>query len=181
MEFASQGHNLFITGQGGVGKSEVVKRIVQSLKARGKTVGVICSSGIACQVYDRGLASTVHSFYGLSTAELLWRQLIERSVGNSLIRDRVKALDVVIWDEASMSSRRMFEVVNFLHHKLATNELNKTLPFAGKQVILVGEFLQLQPVPNLFDEGEFMFYSPLITSLLQPWNRLFFTDDISIF
>ena len=69
MEFASQGHNLFITGQGGVGKSEVVKRIVQSLKARGKTVGVICSSGIACQVYDRGLASTVHSFYGLSTAE----------------------------------------------------------------------------------------------------------------
>ena len=117
LEFASQGHNLFITGQGGVGKSEVVKRIVQSLKARGKTVGVICSSGIACQVYDRGLASTVHSFYGLSTAELPWRQLIERSVGNSLIRDRLKALDVVIWGEASMSSRRMFEVVNFLHHK----------------------------------------------------------------
>ena len=50
-----------------------------------------------------------------------------------------------------MSSRRMFEVVNFLHHKLATNELNKTLPFSGKQVILVGEFLQLEPVPNLFD------------------------------
>ena len=46
MEFASQGHNLFITGQGGVGKSEVVKRIVQSLKARGKIVGVICSSGL---------------------------------------------------------------------------------------------------------------------------------------
>ena len=70
LEFVSQGHNLFITGPGGVEKSEVVKRIVQSLKARGKTVGVICSSGIACQVYDSGLASTVHSFYGLPTAEL---------------------------------------------------------------------------------------------------------------
>ena len=76
---------------------------------------------IACQVYDRGLASIVHSIYGLSTAELPWRQLVDRSAGNSLIRDRVKALDVGIWDEASMSSRRTFEVVNFLHHKLATN------------------------------------------------------------
>ena len=31
----------------------------------------------------------------------------------------------------------------------------------GKQMILVGEFLQLQPVPNMFDEGYYMFESPL--------------------
>ena len=161
MDFAVAGHNLFITGQGGVGKSEVVKEIIRSFKRRGKVVGVICSSGIACHVFDRGTASTVHSFYGLSTAELPWRQLLDRSLANSLIRDRVKALDVIIWDEASMSSKRMFELVNFLHHELATDEFSKSLPFAGKQVILVGEFLQLQPVPNLFDDGDFMFYSPL--------------------
>ena len=122
---------------------------------------MICSSGIACQVFDLGTASTVHSFYGLLTAELPWRQLVDRSLGNSLIRERVKALDVIIWDEASMSSRRMFELVNFLHHELATDELSKSLPFAGKQIILVGEFLQLQPVPSLFDEEDFMFYCPL--------------------
>ena len=28
-------------------------------------------------------------------------------------------------------------------------------------MVLIGEFLQLQPVPNLFDEGRFMFYSPV--------------------
>ena len=94
-------------------------------------------------------------------ADLPWRQLEDRSAGNSLIQDRIKVLDVVIWDEASKSSRRMFEVISFLHQKLATNEFNKALPFAGKQVTLVGEFLQFQPVPNLLDEGEFMFYSPL--------------------
>ena len=137
-----------------------MKEIIRSCKRHGK-VGVICSSGIACQVFDRGTASTVHSFYGLSTAELPWRQLLDRSLANLLIRDRVKALDVIIWDEASMSSKRMFELVNFLHHELATDEFSKSLPFAGKQVILVGEFLQLQPVPNLFDDGDFMFYSPL--------------------
>ena len=160
VKFASEGHNLLITGQAGVGKSEVVKKIIGTAKARGKKVAVICSSGIACQVYDRGEVSTVHSYYGLSTAELPWRQVIDRSCENSLIRDRIKAIDVIIWDEASMSYQRMFELVNFLHHELATDDC-KNLPFAEKQIILIGEFLQLQPVPNLFDEGHFMFFSPL--------------------
>ena len=64
LEFPSQGHNLAITGQDGVGKNEVVKQIVQCFKARahGKTVGVICSSGIACQVYDHGSVLTFHFF-----------------------------------------------------------------------------------------------------------------------
>ena len=59
-----------------------------------------------------------------------------------------------------MSSQRMFELVNFLHHELANDDY-KNLPFAGKQMVLIGEFLHLQPVPNLFDKGWFMFYSPL--------------------
>ena len=161
LKFAAEGHNLLITGQAGVGKSEVVKRIIATLNARGKTVGIVCSSGISCQVYDRGIASTVHSFYGLMTADLPWRQLIDRSLANSVVCDRVRAIDVIIWNEASMCSQRMFELVNCLHHELADDQVSRTLPFAGKQLILVGEFLQSQPVPNIFDEGCCMFESPL--------------------
>ena len=51
--------------------------------------------------------------------------------------------------------------MNCLHHKLAADQVHRTFPFAGKQLILVGEFLQLQPVPNIFDEGCYMFESPL--------------------
>ena len=40
VKFASEGHNLLITGQAGVGKSEVVKRIIATLNARGRTVGI---------------------------------------------------------------------------------------------------------------------------------------------
>ena len=40
VNFVQKGHNVLITGQAGVGKSEVVKLIIRSLWAFGKNVGV---------------------------------------------------------------------------------------------------------------------------------------------
>jgi len=60
MKPAAKGHNLLVTGQAGVGKSEVVKRKKATLDAHGRTVGMVCSSGMSCQLCDRGIASTVH-------------------------------------------------------------------------------------------------------------------------
>ena len=64
------------------------------------------------------------------------------------------------WDEASMSSRRFFELVNCIHQALAEEEQSMK-PFEGKQLIVVGEFLQLPPVPGPFDDGRHMFESSL--------------------
>ena len=72
--------------------------------------------------------------------------------------EKIHAADVLIWDEAAMSSRRIFELVNAIHHALS-DEPHRRKPFGGKQVILVGEFLQLRPVPSFFDDGQFMFFS----------------------
>ena len=49
-----------------------------------------------------------------------------------------------------MSSARMIELVNALHHHLSVEERHERLPFAGKQIIIVGEYLQLRPVPSCF-------------------------------
>ena len=59
-----------------------------------------------------------------------------------------------------MSSARMLELLNALHHSLAGQD-SYGLPFGGKQFIIVGEFLQLRPVPSTFDSGDFMFTSDL--------------------
>lgn len=56
-----------------------------------------------------------------------------------------------------MSSARMLELVNCLHHELSDS--SNVFPFACKQPILVGEFHQLRPVPSKFDDGRFMFKS----------------------
>ena len=109
--------------------------------------------------------TTVHTFYGLQTAELPWHLVVERSISNEGVRARLKGVDCIIWDEASMSSRRIFELANYIHHLLAsTDDLMK--PFSGKQLIVVGEFLQLPPVPNGFDEGCLLFESPIFKKML---------------
>ena len=89
-----------------------------------------------------------------------------KAVDNHLVIQRVNSADLIIWDEASMSSQRIFKLVNVMHHQLTNDEFSKTNPFAGKQMVLVGEFLQLRPVPSTFDQGNFMFLSPLFASAI---------------
>ena len=71
-----------------------------------------------------------------------------------------RKIDVLIWDEASMSSARMLELVNALHHKKSEEgSCEESLPFAAKQVIIVDEFLQLRHAPSSFNSGAFMLLS----------------------
>ena len=108
---------------------------------------VVCSSVILCSVCGEGVkSSTVHSHYALQTADMPADMVIERSTSIPHYVTRMKAADTIIWDEAGMSSKRIFQLVNAIHHKIA-DERDISKPFASKQVILVGEFLQLKPVP----------------------------------
>ena len=45
VSLACKGHNLFVTGQEGTGKSTVVREINSNLQAVGKRVSVVCSTG----------------------------------------------------------------------------------------------------------------------------------------
>ena len=147
-------------GKAGTGKSFLVQEIFKSLVRSGKRVRIVCSSGIAGTVYTETNASTVHSFYRLRTAELQWKQLVERSCRDSQVVQNIQRLDCLIWDEVSMSRRRMLELANLIH--LHVNKaLHRPMPFDGIQLVLVGDFQQLRPVLGLFDKGQFMFKSPI--------------------
>ena len=66
LNIVREGHNVLNNrlGQGGTGKSLLVKEIYKELTRSGNRVAIICSSGIAGTKND-GHASTVHLFYGL--------------------------------------------------------------------------------------------------------------------
>ena len=151
-----------------------MRDIISNRQAVGKQVSMVCSSCIKCTVYDPGVASIVHSYYGLEIADLSCDHLVERLTKNSVVIERVRKCDVLIWDEASMSSQCMLELVHAIHHHLSDTRCNR--PFGGKQLILVGEFLQLRPVPNDLDEGLFMYHAPIFQTAIS--HRYELTDAL---
>ncbi|XP_028418058.1 ATP-dependent DNA helicase PIF1-like [Dendronephthya gigantea] len=155
-DLAELGHNVCIFGRAGVGKTTVVEEITKRLTANGIKVQVLSSSGISCMAYNCG-AKTVHAHYGLQTAELPDSLLIERSLRRQNILENIENTNAVIWDEISMSSERIFSLVNLLQHTVLKNNH----PFGGVQIILVGDFWQLKPIPGPFDLGKVIYSSEL--------------------
>ena len=78
-------------------------------------MALVCSSGIDCRVHKRGDASTANSYYDLGVADMLSKNLTVRSISDRRVRERLRQVDVIIWDEVSMSSARMLELANRLY------------------------------------------------------------------
>ena len=134
---ASLGHNLLVSGQAGTGKSTLVNSIIKELTSCMKKVKVVCSSGISCSLCGDSINSqTVHSCYGLQTADMPSHMVVGRSLRLPHCMEKIHAADVLIWDEAAMSSRRIFELVNAIHHAIETISLFYLIStrLAGKTV-----------------------------------------------
>ena len=130
IDAALSGHNMCIFGCVGVDKTTVVKTIKKVLGSKGLNCQIVCPSGVFCNAYE-GVAATVHSYYGLQTAEMPIDILIQRALSRNNILTQICGVDVIIWDEVSMSSQRIFELVNALYDNLSEN----TYAFGGIQVI----------------------------------------------
>ena len=87
--------------------------------------------------------------------------LLERSLSRNNVVEQIRDVDVLVWDEISMSSMRVFELVNAIHHRLSNN----ANAFGGMQVLLVGDFWQLKPVGSLLDPGKSIYDSELFDAV----------------
>ena len=56
--------------------------IREDCKRCGLKVALVCSSGIACHVYERSIASTAHSYYALGAADMPSEKLILRAISD---------------------------------------------------------------------------------------------------
>lgn len=160
---ALEGHNFSIFGEAGTGKSKVVSEIC---RRKGSDIQVICSTGIACEVFkgDSNLAypaSTVHSFLGVGTAKGSFNHVVRKACANPVVRKRIADAKCLVWDECSMGSARLLE----LFHKITSQIRGNLRPFGGIQCILVGDWLQLKPVADKFDDGRPMYLSHLFPCL----------------
>jgi ATP-dependent DNA helicase PIF1 len=138
------GKNIFLTGPGGSGKTELIKQMVRISKEQGKEVQVCALTGCAALLLNCG-AKTVHSWAGIGLASGsnhdIVKKLIESKVKAKL--QKWKKTDVLIIDEVSMMSKKIFNLLDEIGRRIRKKY---NVPFGGIQLVFSGDFYQLPPV-----------------------------------
>ena len=153
-------HSLFLTGKAGTGKSTFLRYIAKNTKK--KTV-ILAPTGIAA-INAGGV--TLHSFFHLPFHPLLPTDMRydSRHIRDTLKygSDRIKLLkeiELIIIDEISMVSA---DIIDFIDKVLRIYCRNRREPFGGKQLLLVGDTFQLEPV---IKDDERQLLHPFYTSM----------------
>lgn len=141
-----QGQNIFITGPGGSGKSELIKKIYQHACSVEKEIHVTALTGCAAILLNCK-AKTLHSWSGIGLGNGTIEDLLKKVKGNKFSKEIWKNTDVLIIDEISMLSLKLFDLLNELGKLLRGN----SRPFGGIQLIFSGDFFQLPPVGDKDD------------------------------
>ena len=152
--------SLFLTGKAGTGKSTFLRHIAQNTKK--KTV-ILAPTGIAA-INAGGV--TLHSFFHLPFHPLLPtdKRYDSRHIRETLKygSDRIKLLkeiELIIIDEISMVRA---DIIDFIDKVLRIYCRTHREPFGGKQLLLVGDTFQLEPV---IKDDERQLLQPFYTSL----------------
>lgn len=139
LEAVLRGENVFFTGGAGVGKSYALLLCKTALLVAGKHVQVTATTGSAA-VLVKGM--TLHSFAGIGTGNNTVEHYVKTM--NMYSRKRWVDVDTLIIDEASMLDSDYMEKLD----QIAQQVRRCNQPFGGVQIVLVGDFYQLPPVPN---------------------------------
>ena len=136
--------SVFLTGKAGTGKSTFLKYICRNTK---KKYVVLAPTGIAA-VNVGGV--TLHSFFRMPFKPLLpddpqfkENRLKERLKYSRSQLKLLQNLELIIIDEISMVRA---DIIDFIDKVLRVFSNNKREPFGGKQLLLIGDIFQLEPV-----------------------------------
>ncbi len=148
LDILKMGHNAYITGQAGSGKTHVLNEYITYLKNRDVAVGVTASTGIA-STHIGGV--TIHSWSGVGIKNQLTESDIDAMQQKQYLWKRMEKAKVLIIDEVSMLSPNMLDMVERVCRAFKRNDA----PFGGLQVVLSGDFFQLPPISR--GGGKIMF------------------------
>ena len=149
MDAFTAGRNIFLTGPGGTGKTALIKQMVDFCKTTGRKIQVCALTGCAAVLLSCQ-AKTVHSWAGIGLANGPADLIVKRVITNKFKAAPWKKIDVLIIDEVSMMSQKIFELLDSIGRKVRKDKAH--LPFGGLQIVFSGDFYQLPPVMR--DDGE---------------------------
>ncbi len=133
------GANVFLTGEPGAGKTHTINNFVNYLRDRDIEPAITASTGIAA-THIGGM--TIHSWSGIGIKSKLDKYDLDKIASSEYIARRVLKTRVLIIDEVSMLSTNMLNMVDLVCREIK----QKSEPFGGIQIVLVGDFFQLPPI-----------------------------------
>lgn len=149
----NNGESLFLTGSGGVGKSWVINQIMDegTVLCAPSGIAALNIGGITChRAFGLPLGIPIESDYYNISAKVA--QLFS---GNAVKR--------IVIDEAGMLRRDYLTLISRKLQRIRGNDK----PFGGIQMVMVGDFYQVEPIlkqeeEQYFDfDSKFSFTSPL--------------------
>lgn len=136
--------SIFLTGKAGTGKSTFLRYITGNT---GKRHVVLAPTGIAAVNVG---GQTIHSFFKMPFKPLLpddpdmsAKVLRKRLKYNNPHIKLIRQLELIVIDEVSMVRA---DTIDFIDKVLRIYSGNMRQPFGGKQLLLVGDIFQLEPV-----------------------------------
>ena len=151
-DLLTYGHNIFLTGAAGSGKTYLLNKYITYLRSHNISVGITASTGIAATHMG---GTTIHSFTGLGVKDILSDKDISDLFKRQYLRNRFQKTKVLIIDEISMLHAHRLDLVNTICKAFKKNDL----PFGGMQVVMCGDFFQLPPVTKGDEKADFVYTS----------------------
>uniref|UniRef100_A0A6C0KGU6 AAA+ ATPase domain-containing protein n=1 Tax=viral metagenome TaxID=1070528 RepID=A0A6C0KGU6_9ZZZZ len=145
-EYVFQGHNIFLTGPGGVGKSYFINQLKAEYSGdEPSKMSVTSTTGVSA--FNLG-AQTIHSFSGIGAMKPRdnIESILKKVRKNKNAMKRIHECEILVIDEISMLGENYLEMMDAVFQRIR----GRTTVMGGIQIIFTGDFLQLPPVNDKF-------------------------------
>ncbi len=158
LEILRSGHNVFLTGPAGSGKTFLLNKYIEELKENKVGLAITASTGIAATHIG---GRTIHSWSGIGIRDSLNSTELKALKKKPYLKKEFERVSVLIIDEISMLDAQRLDMIDKVCRAFKKN----TLPFGGIQVIMSGDFFQLPPVSREQKKSEFAYKA-------QVWSKM---------
>jgi ATP-dependent DNA helicase PIF1 len=176
LDMVATGKNVFMTGPAGSGKSLVIQCICDWATLHAQKIQLTAMTGCASLLLGSG-ATTIHSWSGIRLGMEPAETIISRIRNNRKAKNAWMQTKILVVDEVSMMSRKIFELLDVVGRGVRQRE---NLPFGGIQLVFSGDFFQLSPIADGQDEsgnsGKYCFESPLWAKTFAPEAHIQFVS-----